>query len=213
METRAFGFGGMAAGAALLLCGVATAQPTDTQESTPASLRGCHEDAPPVQCYNAALAEITILRQRLEEMGARLEQISRNQSMVYWVPRDIRIPVNFKEVPSNAPISFVVPRPKSDNDTNSIPDYAREILVSAYIATGLHNTPAGRRSFEISTRYAERSTAFRLVIHGLNSPAWAYTTQNFWLPLGLDRNLYIRRISGPSLPGDVQSEVRIIGFR
>ena len=92
-----------------------------------------------------------------------------------------------------------------------VPDRAREILVYAQVATGY--VKAGPHRFRISVRVeGAREAAFYLYAVGHPQPSWAYNSDNVWLPMPRDRQLFLRAEGEPFF-GDWSSEVRVIAYR
>lgn len=93
----------------------------------------------------------------------------------------------------------------------TIPSTAREILVYAYVATNY--VKGGERDFKIFVRIDEqRENAFYLHAFAFAQQAWAYNSENAWLPMPADRTLRVQA-DGETLFGNWNSSLRIIAYR
>jgi small-conductance mechanosensitive channel len=93
----------------------------------------------------------------------------------------------------------------------TVPDTAREILVYAYVAT--HYVKGGGHNFKLFVNVdAQQENAFYLRAVAFAQQAWAYNSENAWLPMPADRTLRVQS-DGDPLFGSWNSSIQIIAYR
>ncbi|MCP5420792.1 MAG: hypothetical protein H6970_05270 [Gammaproteobacteria bacterium] len=94
---------------------------------------------------------------------------------------------------------------------DTIPDTAREILIYVYVAT--HYVKGGEHNFKLFVNAKnQREDAFYLRAVAFAQQAWAYNSENAWLPMPADRTLRVQS-DGEPLFGSWNSSIQIIAYR
>ncbi|PIE83357.1 MAG: hypothetical protein CSA09_02495 [Candidatus Contendobacter odensis] len=104
--------------------------------------------------------------------------------------------------------------PKVYKIPDVVPDAAREILVYAQVATGY--VDGGPHFFQVSVQPDQTHEAsFTLYAVGQPQKSWTYNSDNFWLPMPENRELYIKtkKINSKPFFGEWNSQVSIIAYR
>lgn len=96
--------------------------------------------------------------------------------------------------------------------TSQIPITAKEVLVYAWVSRGSGGGGGGQFSFDIytqqgSTKYIQKLRAY----DNNNNGAWAVNSDNFWLPVTSDGQIYIQLPS--TLNGNFNTGIEFLGYR
>lgn len=92
-----------------------------------------------------------------------------------------------------------------------IPSAAREILVYAYVRTGVSEDD-GDLEFRIFTREGKREYSFYMFSHVFPQQAFSYNSQTFWLPMTSERRIYVET-EGDAEGGKRVGVLYILGYR
>ncbi len=123
--------------------------------------------------------------------------------MTYWTVTDIDL--GTLPTDTNRTVTYNLP--------GQIPANATDILVYAFIRTGASNSDIDRQfKIFVQSEGSEIGGMFYLFAHGYSQSAWSYNSENFWLPMPLDRDLLVQ-MEGPAFNGNHATDLRIIGYK
>jgi hypothetical protein len=93
-----------------------------------------------------------------------------------------------------------------------LPENPEEILVYLWIGTGNDNSDSDRH-FEVASQLDRNTEVYvKLYAHAYTQAAWAYNSDNVWLPMPFDNEITIE-LQGKPISGVVNSGIEIIGYK
>ncbi len=95
--------------------------------------------------------------------------------------------------------------------TSQIPITAKEVLVYAWVSRGSGGGGGGQFSFDIYTQQGSTKYIQKLRAYDNSNSAWAVNSDNFWLPVTSDGQIYIQLPS--TLNGNFNTGIEFLGYR
>lgn len=96
--------------------------------------------------------------------------------------------------------------------TAVVPAGAKEVYLYIHVSTGAANQD-GDIELKIYTAEGGNQYASYFHLHGYSQSAWSYNSDNFWLPITSNRNIYMQRTAGGYLTGNKGYGIYVIGYR